>query len=75
MDYASVDGAPMRRDKVEHLVMIDGQTNLVVSIAAPPLPAPRLARANFAESKPSHDETKQEMIRRARMCSRELLPR
>jgi hypothetical protein len=75
MDYASVDGAPMRGDKVEHLVMIGGQTNLVVSIAAPPLSAPRLVRANFADGKPPHDETKREMMKRARMYSGVLLPR
>jgi hypothetical protein len=68
LDYASVDRAPMRRDNVAHLVMIGGPINIVVeSIAAPPLSAPRPVRANVAESRPPHDETKQEIARRAKM--------
>jgi hypothetical protein len=75
VDYASVDGALMRRNNVEQLVMIGGPTDVVVSLAAPRLSTPRPVRANVAESKPPHDETKQEMTRRAKMYSRELLPR
>jgi hypothetical protein len=68
VDYASIDRTPMCRDHVNHLVMIGGPTNIMVeSIAAPSLSAPRAVRANVAESKPSHDETKQVMARRARM--------
>ncbi len=50
VDCANVNRAPMRREEVEHLVIIGVPTEIVVEfIAMPPLSALRPVRANVVQ--------------------------